>query len=395
MAGVSGISNVWNTIKEIDLRPLREDALRLVRIAIVGNPSSGRARLAAQMRRDPVREDIELQTPVTILDLANAQSAAGSDLIILLAAANATDLIQEKSLAQKFSNSGKNVLVFINQVAGPNGGQSLQDWGLGQVIYGSVDDTVFLLNELVPRVIDMLPEDLLPLARSFPLFRIAVANKMINDTCFSNATYSLSTGVAEIIPAIGVPLNVADMVVLTKTQAFLVYKLGLALGLTTDWQAYVTEFGGVLGGGFLWRQVARSLVGMIPAWGIIPKVAVAYSGTYVVGHAVLQWYLTGRHISKKQMQELYSQAYARAKVFAQSLPRLRGRKRKSRELPAPAEYQVGGTQGEVSPVSRRSRQYIEGTPGSAGALHSGPQCPNCGRVNAQDAVFCQYCGTKL
>lgn len=382
MAGAWGLTNVWNTIKEIDLRPLREDALRLVKIAIVGNASSGRARLAAQMRRDPVREDIELQTPITILDIANAQAATGADLIIILANTNSPDLSPEKGLAQRFSDSGKKVLVFINQEASSQGGNNFQDWGRGQVIYGPVDHTSFLLTEFVPRVVELLPEDLLPLGRSFPLFRVAIANKMINDTCFSNATYALSTGVAEIIPAIGVPLNVADMVVLTKTQAFLVYKLGLALGLTTEWQSYVTEFGGVLGGGFLWRQVARGLVGLIPAWGIIPKVAVAYSGTFVVGRAVLQWYLTGRHITKKQMQELYAQAYARTKHFAQNLPRPLLKKGGARALPSPAMGALPAGPAERKPRAMRRRA-------------SGVQCPECGLILAQDAVYCQYCGTKL
>jgi hypothetical protein len=88
------------------------------------------------------------------------------------------------------------------------------------------------------------------------------------------------------------------MIVLSKTQAFLAYKLGLTVGFSTNWHDYLREFGGVLGGGFLLRQLARSLVGLIPVWGILPKVAIAYAGTYVVGHTILQWYLTGRHLTK-------------------------------------------------------------------------------------------------
>ena len=155
----------------------------------------------------------------------------------------------------------------------------------------------------------------------------------------SNAAYSFSTGLAEIVPVLDLPLNVTDLVVLTKSQAFLAYKLGLLVGFSTRWQDYVTEFGSVIGSGFVWRQIARSLIGLIPAWGIIPKVAVAYSGTYVVGNAILGWYLTGRKLSTKQMRALSLEAFTRGKEFArkfgEKIPRPRLGSRKKDRLPAP------------------------------------------------------------
>ncbi|HWQ84621.1 MAG TPA: hypothetical protein VN363_08650, partial [Anaerolineales bacterium] len=181
----------------------------------------------------------------------------------------------------------------------------------------------------------------------------------------SNAAYSISTGVAEIVPGLGVPLVVTDMVVLTKNQAYLVYKLGLTLGMSTDWQAYVTEFGSVLGSGFIWRQVARSLIGLVPGWGIIPKVVVAYSGTYVVGNVVLQWYLTGRHVTRGQMKELSKQAAEKGKELAgrltARLPRSQAKVKKTRLLAA------------------KTRQT----------------CQACGKGNTAEAVYCQYCGERL
>jgi uncharacterized protein (DUF697 family) len=237
------------------------------------------------------------------------------------------------------------------------------------VVRGRVEDDHFLAERLSPTVLALFGDRLLPLARQFPLFRLAVAHKLINDSSFANAAYSLSTGLAEIVPVLDIPLNMTDMVVLTKNQAFLVYKLGLALGMSTEWQDYVAEFGSVLGGGFAWRQLARSLIGLIPAWGIAPKMAVAYAGTSVVGNVILQWYLTGRHITPQQMRTLYSQAFGRGKALAQNLierlprPRLPrwGRRKKPAALPA--------------------------------ALT--PTCPACGRQNAADAVFCAYCGARL
>jgi uncharacterized protein (DUF697 family) len=195
---------------------------------------------------------------------------------------------------------------------------------------------------------------------------VAIGRGLINEACFSNAAYSFSTGLAEIVPGLGIPLSVTDMVILTKTQAFLVYKLGLVLGLSTRWQDYVSEFGGVLGGGFIWRQVARQLVGLIPAWGILPKVAVAYAGTNVVGNVVLQWYLTGRHLSRQQIRQLYVQAFGKGKEMASQLmkrlPRPR-RKKKIKALPPPGSEVL--------------------------------VCPACGKSSSSDARFCQYCGQSF
>jgi uncharacterized protein (DUF697 family) len=176
------------------------------------------------------------------------------------------------------------------------------------------------------------------------------------------------------------------MVILTKNQLFLVYKLGLALGYSTRWQDYAAEFGGVLGSGFVWRQLARTLVGLIPVWGIAPKVAVAYAGTYVVGNAVLQWYLTGRHLSRQQMRQLYSQAQARGKALAQTLlskaPRLRLPALRFPRIKLPrARLALPRLPGRKSP---RSRLPTDGL-----------SCPQCGRSNATDARFCAYCGHPI
>jgi uncharacterized protein (DUF697 family) len=262
-------------------------------------------------------------------------------------------------------------------------------WDKRQVVQGSLEDAHFLTDTFVPAVMRLLPGQLLSLGRHFPLFRTAVAHELINDTCFSNTAYALSTGVAEIIPIFDIPLNIADVFVLTKAQAFLVYRLGLALGLSIQWRDYVAEFGGVLGGGFVWRQIARSLIGLIPAWGIIPKMAVSYAGTYVVGHAVYRWYLTGRHVTGAQMKQLYAQAFARGKHLAQNLrQKLPKRKAKTLELPESSSRALpaGVQASQPSPPARRSllpRRV------------KGKACPNCGKTSAKDAQFCQYCGQAL
>jgi uncharacterized protein (DUF697 family) len=419
MSILSYVTNVWDILKEADLRPLRDQALRGVRIAIVGDPGSGRATLADQMRNEPGRPQFATDAPVLILDLASAAQAADADLIILMIDSRKTDTTQEQELVKGWHNAAKKVLVFINQFeAAPmeklpgalDGGVPSQppdapalvappsDAGataLAQpasqplaarldasrlkrgVVWGSARDEKFLSGHFAQATIELVPDNLLALGRFFPLFRVPIARYMINDTSFTNAAYSLSTGIAEIIPILGIPIVLTDMVILTKNQLFMVYKLGLTFGFSTRWQDYVAEFGSVLGSGFVWRQIARSLVGLVPFWGIAPKTAIAYAGTYVVGNAVLQWYLTGRHLTRSQMRQAYDQALARGKDLTQRLLS----KRPKVKLP---ESRMRLPRPRLGLPKRKPRALPAGTPTQT--------CANCGKPSASDALFCQYCG---
>jgi hypothetical protein len=180
---------------------------------------------------------------------------------------------------------------------------------------------------------------------------------------------------------------------------------------------------------------------LIPVWGIIPKVAIAYSGTYVVGNAILAWYLTGRHLTSKQMKELSAQAFSRGKEVAQrltkKLPKRKAGGRKRGKLPAPQNVPVlsqgeviiipgnanaGLSDGEANEVvvQTGSKQVDEAktAAGSQKAVRRGRvqgkrrkltlrkvkkpteptphrTCVKCGKISSGDARFCQYCGNPL
>ena len=445
MAGLKDISTVWNNIKEIDLKPIREAAVNPMRIVLVGAAGSGRHTLAEQMRTDPAQPLVHTQSTLALISIEAASETPVAHLIIVLVDATRTDFATEQALVKTWSEAGKNVLVLINKIdlLGSNVNSNIQVGWPARVTYGSVTDVSYLQREFVPAVLELLPQQHLALGRQFPLFRLPVARQLISEACLSNAGYSFSTGLAEIVPVLDIPLNLTDMVVLTKSQAFLAYKLGLLLGFSTRWQDYITEFGSVIGTGFLWRQIARSLIGLIPAWGILPKVAIAYAGTYVVGNAVLGWYLTGKNLSPKQMRALYAQAFSRGKEYARKmgerLPRPRlgkgnkarlARPKKPPELAqgetviiktaaqtiesitaTPVQTQLDVAPGQIEGVSTtfvEAKRGKEKKPRETKKLHLGLRrkavattpstprsCPACGKTSSADASFCQYCGFKF
>lgn len=379
MGSLSTIQSFWTIISEIDLRPLAAEAQQEVLIALVGPAALGRDRLASQMRCDPARPDLETDTPILVLDLEQGLQSRQAELTILLLDGSQADFSAEKALAHQLADAGKRVLVYIVQETQPAGGRTpppVLPWKPRYLLAGPTSDLAFLRDKFAPQVIRMLPDRLLSLGRNLPFFRLPIAHHLISDAAQSNAAYSLATGLAEVVPVLNIPLVFTDTILLTKNQAFLAYKLGLAFGFSTEWKNYLAEFSGVLGFGFLFRLLARMLVGLIPGFGIIPKVAVSYAGTTVVGNSILQWYLTGRHVSGSQLKSAYQQAYLKGKRVA---ARLRPR-RKAKALPAgTATDKPALMPGKTKARPKRAQ----------------PACPGCGQVSAKDARFCQYCGQAL
>lgn len=368
MANGTDLGNIWNTFKEIDIRPIAEEAERPVTLAFVGDHGVGKSSLIAALRHDK-RARQQIITPTIEANLDAIPSLDLTDLIVLMVDATRQDFATEADLCRAWRKAGRRVLIFYNKMDALQDvnarGATAPQWYDARVVYGSAIDADSLATQFIPRVIEMLRDRQIALARQYPLFRLAIARNLILDTALANATYSLGTGFAEIVPALNIPFNVTDMVVLTKNQALMVYKLGLMLGLSTRWQEHMAELGSVIGAGFLWRQLARELIGLIPGWGIVPKVAIAYAGTYAVGEAILRWYQTGHKASGKGMKEIYADALARGKQVAQDL---------IARAPKPMFSKPS------LPVLHKPHKVV---------------CPNCGKTNPKDARFCAYCATTL
>ena len=173
---------------------------------------------------------------------------------------------------------------------------------------------------LVPAMLGALPSGYhLPFARHLPRFRGAVARSLVDETSRANAVYATSTGLAQVVPVLNIPISAADMVVLTKNQLIMAYKIALASGKKGQPQEVMGEIIGVLGGGFLFRQVARQLIGLVPVWGIVPKVAVAYAGTWAIGQSVQLWAANGKVPNQEDLRGFYDAALERGRSFAKRL----------------------------------------------------------------------------
>ena len=150
MASLSALTNIWDNVKEIDLQPLRHEALSGVRLTIIGIPGSGRQTLAGMMRQDPVHADMVTEAPVQILDLSEADQASKADLVVLLVDSRKTDFTREAELSRIWAGAGKPLLVCINRFEDDDAALVIKtwvNWKSRRVVDGSILDIKFLTGQ--------------------------------------------------------------------------------------------------------------------------------------------------------------------------------------------------------------------------------------------------------
>jgi uncharacterized protein (DUF697 family) len=149
---------------------------------------------------------------------------------------------------------------------------------------------------LVGALLKAVPSARMPLAHQFPVLRPAVAEELIRDAAWVNAQFALMSSLPALIPVLGFFVGgMADILVLTKNQAMLVFKLAAIYGRNLEHRmAVLMEVMPVIGSAFVLRTAARAAVGLAPApVSALPRAAIAYVGTYLVGQAARYYYEHG------------------------------------------------------------------------------------------------------
>jgi hypothetical protein len=165
----------------------------------------------------------------------------------------------------------------------------------------------------------------LALARRFPAFRPAVADSIIQRVARENALFSIATALPNVIPSvIDLPWSVGefatDTAFLTTNQVRMALLMAAAHNQPVGYAEQKGQIGVIVAGAFGWRALARELVGKIPfGGGLIPKAAIAYAGTYVVGLGLEKLSRTGTGLSRSEQKDAYAEAYAKGKEVAKEL----------------------------------------------------------------------------
>jgi len=165
----------------------------------------------------------------------------------------------------------------------------------------------------------------LPLARHFYPFRRPVVNEVIYSISKENALFSLATALPNIVPSlVELPWAIgefaSDTAFLTMNQIRMGFLIAAASDGDVGYRAQKAEIVSIITGAFGFRAIARELVGKIPfGGGLIPKAAVAFAGTYVIGLSLERYYRVGYGLTREERRKEYQSALLHGRTVAEVL----------------------------------------------------------------------------
>jgi uncharacterized protein (DUF697 family) len=294
---IGNIAQFWRLTRELDVQGLRDSFERPVSVRVLGSDPEVARRVARLIEPDPTANEVTY-------DVLGASSRAFADLHVIALSGEPLEPDARRMLSDLSVSEIPMVLVQSEAAA-------------GMLVLGVPHERVITLSQiegddevrerLFKALVQAAPEVMLSAGRRHPLLREPVAEHLIRDAARVNAQFAAVSSLPANLPLVGGLVgDVADMLVLTKNQVLLVFKLAglygrdLALG-----RQLLVEILPIVGGAFFWRSAARALVGLLPSLlGLVPKTLVAYSGTYVVGQMARYYYHYGDRPPPEMVREL-------------------------------------------------------------------------------------------
>ncbi|HXG24271.1 MAG TPA: hypothetical protein VNJ09_06925 [Chthonomonadales bacterium] len=310
MPGIQQVKTFWKTLKSVSISEIARESEHPVVMAVVGEP---------EKRKEVLRK--------------------------LFPDATEEDILPERSLVRNFDSTSKELgfpTDTFDFVIDAGGGRA--DATNGLKIY-SVPE-VGGWERLVQHILDEHPELSLSLARRFPGFREEVSQRIIKDTAISNAEFAMLNALPGLVPILGPLLSlggISDLLMLTKNQAMMLFRLAAAHDLPLDLRSRARDIAPLLGNAFGWRAIAREVVGVVPGGvGLAARGAIAYAGTIAIGQALHRFYHTGQLPTRAQINRFYREALAGAReIVRQKLLKKHKPAAKHPVLPAPDSREEG------------------------------------------------------
>jgi uncharacterized protein (DUF697 family) len=228
---------------------------------------AGARELAAALRREVTQDGVA----ASVRDESALDEAA---LLVYVLAGRADEA--DTAVLRKASKAG---VPIVAVVAGPKG-EELPDppYALAEHVVRVAPGGGFPVAEIAKAIAHALGERATPLAARLPVLRDPVVDRLIAKFARQNGVI----GVTVFVPG-------ADMPVLTVNQIRMLMRIADAYGFELD-RERIPEVLGVIGSGFGFRAVARSLLGVVPLAGWAVKGGIAYGGTRALGEAARRYF---------------------------------------------------------------------------------------------------------
>jgi uncharacterized protein (DUF697 family) len=309
----------WDALREINPHEVQAELERPVTVAFFGRIGTGRHTLAQALFGTSESDRPGRGLSFNDVDAGAAASSGTPDLAFLVLNATEPDWSPERRLAAQLGTAGYPVFLILthaDQLSVPAQGLPAlraQFPGHPPELMAVVDPrkVAGTRYQLLGRMVNTASLASLALAHHYPTLRPIVAEQLIRDASRVNAQVALLASLPTLIPVLGLFLGgMADILILTKNQAMLVFKLAVLYDRNVDDKiGILKEIAPVIGGAFLWRTAARTAVGLAPApISALPKASIAYLGTYVVGQSARYFYERGDHPPPEAMQGFRAEA---------------------------------------------------------------------------------------
>lgn len=303
IGAIGTVRSFMNVVKDIDFEEVRDRAERVPRMLILAADETLAQDAATRLLGAVDRGGV----PVEAWGDRESLDATRYDVIIVYDP-NGEGLFDKVRRATGSRRDSANVFFLAKEISDGN-------------------DPV---NAVRVEIMDTLPDFAPAFGRHYEEWQPAAVRAIIEQTSRANAQFALVSNIPAIVPVLGGLISAsADLIVLTKNQVMMCYKIAAAHNRKLeDQMAIVRELTPVVGAGFLWRTAAREAASFIPfAAGTIPKVAIAFVGTMTVGRAADYYYRFGKKPSKSQLSQFKEQAES----LVQKLPFLNDEEEKPGE----------------------------------------------------------------
>jgi uncharacterized protein (DUF697 family) len=310
---LGNISQFWRITRELDINGLRESFERPVSLRVLGSDLAMAERVARLIEPDPEAGEVS----AGVLGASLRERTADAYVVAI----SGQQLTPDARRMLSDLSVGSAPLVLAQQAEAE-----------GMLVLGVPTDRIITIgadesddevrDRLFKALVQSAPEVMLAAGRRHPLLREPVAQHLISDASRVNAQFAALSSLPANIPLLGgVVGDVADVLVLTKNQVLLIFKLAGLYGRDVSvGRQLLMEIMPVVGSAFLWRTTARALVGLLPSMlGLLPKTLVAFTGTYVVGETARYYYRFGHRPPPELARELRDEA---ARLAGATLARL-------------------------------------------------------------------------
>jgi small GTP-binding protein len=326
------LEDLRNALRSIDYDQIESDIQResQTRLAIVGPVNAGKSTLfntlegkdSAEVSPIPgttrvaqeraVGPFVLVDTPgfgeVQGIDRANiaADAAAKANASLLLIDGSAGLRQGDSDLLGYLLGLGRPVVVALNKIdlLGRDTQRVADDAAirLGVPVYPiSAKKGTNIAEKLIPALVDALPDLAVALGRELPSIRRSMANKVIAQSAALNTAVG-----AQPIPFIDIP-------VLISTQIRMVLRIAAIYGEPFNVH-HARELIGTIAGGLAFRYMAQQGARLVPAAGWAISAGIAAVGTFAIGRVALEYFDSGKSMSRRQMREMYKNMLKRDKA---------------------------------------------------------------------------------